>query len=300
LQRWDKNVGHPGLEPQSVVNPASPSPTARQVRTALRLPLCDAGFTAEGTAFVHRTPALQHRIEVTGVRRMQGFVQMHHHIGLASETTDWLTEELASHGHGSGYPRIWSAAAVDVGLVLAQVNALRDAFRHVADVAHFCADEPDRAPPWAQGAAAHAAALSSLSAAECQQALAQVGQALLAPNFNLLPPTETFDLWVARAEHGGFRHGAYLEANPGRTHAVVVVFALPASVFARGFRHDEARRRLWLAPKQVLFDAGRPVLLPLRRGAPLDTASLGVALAVHLARHPPDRPAPDPSPLETR
>jgi hypothetical protein len=117
----------------------------------------------------------------------------------------------------------------------------------------------------------------------------------LGPWFDLLPPTEAFDLWVARAEHGGFRHGAYLEANAGRTQAVVVVFALPASVFARGFRHDDARRRLWQAPKQVLFDAGRPVLLPLRRGAHLDTAAVGAALTAQLARHPPNRPRPDPS-----
>lgn len=281
-----------------MTRPTSP-PTARHVRTALRAALQDAGFTAESTQFVHRTPALQHRVEVTGVRLLPGFVQMHHHIGLAGEPTDWHTEELASHGHGSGYPRIWSAAAVDVGLVLAQVTALRDAFRGVADVAHFCADEPDSAPSWAQANAAVSVAASSLSAAECRQALRHGGHALLGPGFDLLPPTETFDLWAARAEHGGFRHGAYLEANAGRTQAVVVVFALPAVVFARGFRHDDARRRLWQAPKQVLFDAGRPVLLPLRPGAPVDAAAVGAALTLHLARHPPDRPAQHPSLLET-
>jgi hypothetical protein len=201
--------------------------TARHVRTALRAALQDAGFTAEGAQFVHRTPELQHRMEVTGVRLLPGFVQMHHHIGLGGEPDPWLTEELASHGHGSGYPRIWSAAALDVALVLAQVTALRDAFRCVADMAHLCADEPELAPPWAQGAA-HAAApgaLSALSAAECRQ-----------------------------------------------------------------------------APKQVLFDGGRPVLVPMRRGVPVDAATGGAvsaALAVHLARHPPDRPGPDPSLLET-
>jgi hypothetical protein len=75
--------------------------TARRVRTVLRAPLRDAGFAEQGMRFVHRTPELQHRIEVTGVRRLAGFVQLHHHIALAHEPTAWLTEELASHGHGS-------------------------------------------------------------------------------------------------------------------------------------------------------------------------------------------------------
>ena len=70
--------------------------TARRVRTALRAPLREAGFAEEGTQFVHRTAELQHRIEVAGVRRMAGFVQLHHHIALADEPNAWLTEELAS------------------------------------------------------------------------------------------------------------------------------------------------------------------------------------------------------------
>ena len=68
----------------------------------------------------------------------------------------------------------------------------------------------------------------------------------------------------------------------------MVIFALPSQVFSRGFRHDDARRRLWQAPKRVFFDAARPLLLPLMRRAPIDTAALGAALTTQLASHPPN------------
>jgi hypothetical protein len=262
--------------------------SARRVRTTLRAPLRDAGFVEEGTQFVHRTHELAHRIEVTAVRRISGFVQIDHHIGLAAEPNAWLTQELASHYLGSSYPTIWAEAAVDARLVLDQAVAIRVAFRTVDDVAHFCSDRPHLAPPWAQGDASPSATPASLSEAETLQALARLGREILGRRFALAPPTESFDLWIGHAEVGGFRHGAYVEANVSSTLAVVVTFALPSKVFSRGFRHDDARRALWRAPKRVLFDGGRPVLLPLRRGALIDTTTLSAALDVHLASHPPN------------
>lgn len=262
--------------------------TARRVRTALRAPLREAGFAEEGTQFVHRTAELQHRIEVAGVRRMAGFVQLHHHIALADEPNAWLTEELASHRLGSPYPRIWATASLDAGLVLDQALAIRDAFRTARDVAHFCSDRPHLAPLGALGPSVPAGSPASLSAAETSHALAKLGRDILGPTFHLAPRTETFELWIGNAEVGGFRSGAYLEANLSCTMAVVVTFALPSQVFSRGFRHDDARRRLWQAPKRVFFDAGRPLLLPLMRGAPIDTAALGAALTTQLASRPPN------------
>ena len=261
--------------------------SARRVRTALRTPLRDAGFVEEGTQFVHRTPELAHRIEVTAVRRIAGFVQIDHHVALAAEPNAWLTQELASHRLGSSFPTIWAEAAVDARLVLDQAVAIRAAFRTVGDVAHFCSDRPHLAPTWALGDAAPSATSASLSEAETSQALARLGCEIFAPSFSLAPPTESFDLWIGHAEVGGFRHGAYVEANVSSTLAVVVTFALPSKVFSRGFRHDDARRALWRAPKRVFFD-GAPVLLPLTRGALIDTATLSAALAVHLASHPPN------------
>lgn len=102
------------------------------------------------------------------------------------------------------------------------------------------------------------------------------------------PPTESFDLWAGRADVGGFRHGAYVQADLSCTMAVVMIFALPSKVFVRGFRHDDARRALWRAPKRVFCDAGRPVLLPLARSTPIDSATLSAALALQLASHPPN------------
>ncbi len=165
---------------------------------------------------------------------------------------------------------------------------MRAAFRTVGDVAHFCSDQPHLAPPWAQDDAAPSAKPASLSEAEASQALARLGREILGPCFALAPATESFDLWIGHAEVGGFRHGAYVEANVSSTLADVVTFALPSKVFSRGFRHDDARRALWRAPKRVFFDGGRPVLLPLTRGALIDTATLSAALAVHLASHPPN------------
>lgn len=263
--------------------------SARRVRTALRAALCDAGFAEEGTQFVHRTPELAHRVEVTAVRRIGGHVQIDHHVALAAEANAWLTQALASHHLGSSFPTLWAEASVDARLVLDQAVAIRTAFRTVGDVAHFCSDRPHLAPPWAlRGAAPGAALAASLSEAETSQALAQLGRGILGPCFALAPPTESFDLWIGHAEVGGFRHGAYLEANLSSTLAVVVTFALPSKVFSRGFRHDDARRALWRARKHVFFDRGRPVLLPLERGAPIDTATLSAALAVHLASRPPN------------
>ena len=271
--------------------------SARRARTALRDPLREAGFVMEGLQFVHRTPELVHRIEVTAVRRLAGFVQVDHHVSLAAEPMAWLTQELASHHLGSPFPTLWAEAAVDARLVLDQAAALCAAFRTVGDVAHFCSDRPHLTPPWAQGVAANSATPACLSEAEALQALARLGRDVLAPCFALAPATETFELWIGQAEVGGFRHGAYVQPNVSRTLAVVTIFALPSKVFSRGFRHDDARHALLRAPKQVLFEGGRPVLLPLKRSALIDTAAhsavyspgLSAALAAHLASHPPHR-----------
>ena len=166
------------------------------------------------------------------MRRIAGFVQIDHRVGLADEPNAWLTQELASHRLGSSFPTIWAEAAVDARLVLDQAAAIRDAFRTVGDVAHFCSDRPHLAPPWAQGDAAHSGTPASLSEAETSQTLARLGREILGPGFALAPPTETFGLRIARAEVGGFRHGAYVEANVSSTLAVIVIFALPSHVFS--------------------------------------------------------------------
>ena len=143
--------------------------TPRQVRAALRGRFSDAGFTEAGSAFICQTPDLMHRVEVAAVRRLAGSIQIHHSVaptGPAPQPV--LTEELASHGHDSPYPRLWSAASVDGGLVLAQVLAIRRSFQTAQDLAHYFSDRhhpgdamsvPHALPPSAADGGAEAGCL---------------------------------------------------------------------------------------------------------------------------------------------
>lgn len=262
--------------------------TPRHARTALRSHFRSAGFVEEGTRFVYQTPELQHSVEVTAVRRLSGFVELLHQVSAKGHAEMMLSEELASHGHNSPYPRIWSATSIDPSLVLDQVSAIIHTFQTLNDVAHFYSDRPHARTDATLGHAASPAKAHSLSAADACRELMRLAREILGQGFSLVRQNDEFELWVSNEEVEGFRHCAYVEANYSCTLAVVVYFALPAGVIARGFRHDDARRRLLIAPKRVFFDAGRPVLVSLSHSSPRDTAAIGAALLAQLQDHPPN------------
>jgi hypothetical protein len=140
--------------------------TARIASAALRKTFLAAGFCEDGNRFVLETPELQHGVDVTGVCRLAGFVSIDHTICPKGSVQRILTEELASHHHGSPCPRIWASQSVDPGLVLEQSAAIVDAFQALDDVTHYDADRPDVRPEALVGHAPSAGPMRSLSAAD--------------------------------------------------------------------------------------------------------------------------------------
>jgi hypothetical protein len=261
--------------------------TPRQVRAALRRHFNGAGFVEEGPRFVCETPQLTHCVEVTAVRRLPGSIQFHHCVSLKGQAEPAMTEELASHGHHSPYPRIWSATSVDASLVLDQVLAICRSFQTRLDVAHFFSD---RFRPDAEEGRIEVdpfGAPNSLSAAESAQALKRIALELLKDDFSLIPRQGEFELWSSNQEVEGYRHCVYLEPNYSCTLAVLVTLALPAKVIASGIRHDNERRMLMAAPKRVFFSGGRPLLISTSAVSFDGHTQIRRALVDHLRQHPP-------------
>lgn len=261
--------------------------TPRQVRAALRPTFLAAGLREEGPRYVYETPEVLHSIEVTAVRRLAGCVQIHHQILLKPGREVVLTQEVESLGFQSAYPRIWSAECVDSQLVLEQVSAACGAFRTARDIAHFLSD---RSHPDLRIEASHAgpqAPANTLCDSQAQQAVQRIARELLAPEFELVPRDEQFEVWSSNQEIEGYRHCAYVQANETCTLAHVEMFALSAAVVQGRFRSDDALRSLMTAPKSALFVAGRPALVPMTAGQAVDWAPIRRALLAHLSEHPP-------------
>lgn len=266
--------------------------TPRQVRAALRGAFAAAGFAEEGSQFVAHTAELTHAVDVAAVRRLPGTVQIHHHVHLRGRAVPALTEELASHRLGTEYPVIWSAAAVDAGLLMAQVLAIHRVFRTRHDLAHHFADRepphPDAGLSDAGGGADGPA--SSLTAAQAAAILQRLARELLDGDFALVPSGDDYEIWASRQAIDGFHHCAYVEANTSATLATIVGFALPAAAIDDRLRHDDSRRQLFRAHRQVVFRDARPLLMPMT-AAPLadaDAAAIRAALAEHRAQNPPN------------
>jgi hypothetical protein len=259
----------------------------RQVRSALRAHFGGAGFVEEGPRFISQTEQLTHCVEVAAVRRLAGSIQIHHHVSLKGRGNPTLTEELASHGHHSPYPRIWSAGSVDAGLVLDQVSAICRSFQTRLDLAHFFSD---RVRPGAEEGPIEADPFgtpNSLSAAESSQSLKRIARELLDEDFSLVPRQGDFELWASNQEVQGYRHCVYLETNYSCTLAVLVNFALPAMIIAGGITHERERRMLMVAPKQVLFRGSRPLLIPTSAVSFDGDGQIRSALIEHQAQNPP-------------
>ncbi len=252
--------------------------TPRQVRSSLKGPLAPLGFREAGSRFVGAAEEVEHQVEVTAVRRLQGCIEIHHRVSTLDEPRLSVAQEVVSHGLGTEYPRIWSAAAVDAALVLQQVSAVCRVFRTRADLAHFLSE--DGTP----GAKA-----GTWSASEAALVLERLARQILGHEFSRVPGFQDFGLWFSNAETEGYRHLAYLEANGTRTLANVVVLALPSNAVAGGFRSDSSLRLLMTAPKAVLYSGGRPVLVSMHADDAVDTAGVRSALLQHLAAHPPHR-----------
>lgn len=261
--------------------------TPRQVRAALRNHFNGIGFVEQGSRFVSRSGALVHAVDVAAVRRLPGTVEVHHHVALTEQAPPLLTEEIASHGHQSPYPRIWTASAVDPSLVMQQVVAIVNAFQTAHDIAHFQSDRVQPDPALPSTALTAAGQPHSLSAAQTSKALQRWAQAVLGEQFSRVPASLGFELWASRQVSEGFQHAAYLEANTSATLAHVVIFSLPAQVLASKLRADSARRALMTAPKQVLFSQGRPVLLPLAAAQVCGGEDARAALVDYLGQNPP-------------
>jgi hypothetical protein len=113
------------------------------------------------------------------------------------------------------------------------------------------------------------AAANSLSAAETSSVLQRLSREILSEGFSRVESQGDFELWSANREVEDFRHGVYLEANCSCTVAAFVIFAL--------------------APKQALFSAGRPLLLPMSPASIDETRQVRSALDEHLRLLPPHR-----------
>ena len=259
----------------------------KKVRAALRKHFCDAGFVEDGPRFVRQSQELTHCVEVTAVRGLSGSIQIHHHVSLKEQTQPLLSEELASHGHHSTYPRIWSAASVDERLVLDQVTAICRSFQTRQDLVHFFYDRYQRSDGLGLPGALPPAPINSLSAAESARVLQRLAREMLNEDFSLVPREADLELWSHKGEVEGYRHCVYLEANYSSTLAVLVTFALPAKLIASGFGGESALRMLMVTPKKVFFSAGRPLLLPMT--TPLSNAyrQVRTELNEHLGLHPP-------------
>ena len=259
----------------------------KKVRAALRKHFGDAGFAEDGPRFVRQSQELTHCVEVTAVRGLTGSIQIHHHVSLKGQTRPLLSEELASHGHNSTFPRIWSAESVDERLVLDQVTAIYRSFQTRQDLVHFFSDRyqrsdeltlPDTLPP---------APLNCLSAAESASVLQRLAREMLNEDFSLVPREAEFEIWWYKKEVDGYRHCVYLEPNYSSTLAVLVTFALPAQAIAGGLRSENARRRLMVTPKQIFFSDGRPLLLPISTPSPNAYFQVRTELNGLLQLHPP-------------
>lgn len=197
------------------------------------------------------------------------------------------TEEISSHGHHSPYPRIWAASSIDPGLVLQQVAAIFRAFQTRHDLVHFLSDRAHPALESCSTDTAETDAPNSLSEAETSRALRGLAQDLMGGQFSRVPAGLDFDLWASLQETEGFRHAAYLEANRSATLSALVIFSLPAQLLAGNLPADSAVRKLMMAPKQVLFGRGRPILLPLSASQGENAEEARAALAEHVQQNPP-------------
>ena len=140
--------------------------TPKKVRATLRKHFCDAGFVEDGPRFSRQSQELTHCVEVTAVRGLSGSIQIHHHVSLTGQAQPLLSEELASHGHHSTFPRIWSAASVDERLVLEQVTAIYRSFQTRQDIVHFFSDRYQHGDELGLPGALPPAPINSLSSAE--------------------------------------------------------------------------------------------------------------------------------------
>jgi hypothetical protein len=271
-----------------MIRTRSPSTSVRQARAALRSHFQSAGFAQAGSCFVHETAELRHSVELTAVRRISGFVQLMHQVSAKGQTQVLLSEEIASHGHGSPFPRIWSASSIDPCLLLDQVSAIVQAFQTLSDLAHFYSDRPNARPDASFDHTGSRNSAHSLCEEDTARILTRLGREIFGESFSLVTKGLEFELWVDKQEVGGFRHCVYLEPNFSCTLGIVVHLSLPAKLIARGFSHEDALRKLIAASKHILFDAGRPVLLPLLQASPSNIAAIHNALLVYLREHPPN------------
>jgi hypothetical protein len=237
--------------------------TPRQVRSSLKGPLAALGFREQGSRFVCELPEVVHQIDVSAVRRLEGCIQIHHEVSTKEQPALSVVQEVASYGLGSAYPRIWASASVDGGLVLEQVSAVCRAFRTRSDLTHFIAD--------------------------AAQLTAPLGREILEHDFSRVPRFDAFALWSSNAETDGYRHLAYVQANETRTLAHIVVFALASSVVAGAFRGEGGMRMLMAATKSVLYEAGRPVLLPMHDDWSHRVEGVRTALLEYMRAHPPNK-----------
>jgi len=234
-------------------------------------------------------PELAHQIDVMAVRRLQGCIQIHHQVSTKDEPKLTVEQEVASHGLDSAYPRIWSSASVNAGLVLEQVSAVCRTFRTRHDLAHFRAEEDSPSADADKSDATRGGRANTLSMSEAAQVIDHLAREILGHDFFCVPRFSKFALWAGNIETEGFRHLAYLQANETRTLAHIVLLALPSHAVASAFRSESGMRMLMVAPKSVLYAVGRPVLLPMHEDCSSHSANIRLALHEYMREHPPNR-----------
>ncbi len=261
--------------------------TPKQVRAALRNVFSNAGFVLDGPVFARQSQELAHRVEILAVRRIAGYVEIHHHVSPSGDAQPIVSEELASHRHNSAYPKIWSAASVDGRLVVEQVSAIYQTFQTNHDLAHFLSDrfsygEAPKAPngSWPSSP-------NSLSAAETTQVLQRLAREFLRDGFSLVRGNPDFEIWSYDQAVEGYHHCLYFESNYSGTLADLVTFSLPSNIIEDGLQSDAARRMLMVAQKNVLFCGGRPLLIPLTGGSFNLNAQFFAELTEYLRLNPP-------------
>ncbi len=241
--------------------------SAARIRSALAPELKALGFSRRGSEFVLRQSDLEHAVSVFAVRRLTGYFEVLHSV-LEAESSSPRAAGRAPliqdriQGFTEPYLGLWSSEKFDPSLAAKQTGAIVSAFSSLSDVAHFYSDRPMPHGASAVFTSAASAAPNSLSKAQTETFLRHHSRAVFAGPFAAVPRLGD-GFWAHCKEVGGYRYCAYLLATGAATFATILYFRFASTDIAKGRKSDDVLRLLFGAPKRLLSDEGRPVLIPL-------------------------------------
>lgn len=265
--------------------------TTVRIRSALAPALSPFGFARSGSEFVLRQPELEHSVSVFPVRRLAGYIEVVHSVlEVADDSSPAKGRAPLIQGRVQGfmepYLGLWASDTFDAALAAKQISAIVSAFSSLADVAHFYSDRSMPNYTSSSQALASVGAPNSLSATEEGALLRHHALEVLGSQFTSAPRLGN-ELWAHCQEVGGYRYCAYLAATDTATFATLLYFPFASKDIEKGRKNDEVLRLLLSAPKRLLTDGGKPVLIPLIADS-VDYARVTEVLAKQLAKVPPN------------